>query len=363
MEFNVQGLLNKLTVVNFDSILAQIISWANRPEQDKDGATLRQVVKLILGQAKEDAVFSGTYARLCSRIADRVSPRIQDEFSRNSQRQSITGGMLFRTYLIDQCQEDFEGRWDTHRATLALSRSIKGKTTAITPNFSGEKGLRSDEHDMTRKANRQCVGLVQFMGELFKLQLLTEYAIHECIKKLLSDIVNPEEGDIEGLCKLLATIGQTLDTPNARNRMDGHFERIQKMAKSGHLGFRMQFMLLDMIELRARYWQLRHANPLSILAHPNSSREGSGRRNVARGGSRRGEHRGNSVTESDGWNVTGGAGTSRPVVRAGDLSQFGRISKPTGIQFGPSSVFNRKTTKPNLSPRTKPNETGVRQLP
>ncbi|KAH7312137.1 armadillo-type protein [Rhizoctonia solani] len=262
MEFEVQMLLNRLTVVNFDSISVQIISWANRSEQHKNEATLRLIVKLILVQVKEDSVFSGTYARLCSRIVDRVSLRIQDELSRNSQGQPITGGMLFRAYLLDQCQEDFGGGWDTHRAAIALSRSIKGKRTAITSNFSGEKRLHSDEHDMTRKANRQCAGLVRFMGELFKLQLITERVTHECIKALLSNTVNPEEGDIEGLCKLLATVGQTLDTPNARNRVDDHFERIQKMAKSGHLCFRMQFMLLNMIELRARYWQPRHANHL-----------------------------------------------------------------------------------------------------
>ena len=38
---------------------------------------------------------------------------------------------------------------------------------------------------------------MKFIGELFKLQMLTERIMHECIKKLLSNVDNPEEEEIE----------------------------------------------------------------------------------------------------------------------------------------------------------------------
>jgi translation initiation factor 4G len=64
-----------------------------------------------------------------------------------------------------------------------------------------------------------------------------------------------------------------------------------------------------------------------------------------RGGSRRGSDRG-SGEGPDGWAVADGT-APRPPPRAGDLSQFGKIYKPTAnasMTFGLSSVFNKKDT-------------------
>ena len=67
--------------------------------------------------------------------------------------------------------------------------------------------------------------------------------MHECIKKLLSNVVNPEEEEIESLCKLLTTVGQSLDNAKARNHMDIYFERMQEMARGSNINSRMQYML------------------------------------------------------------------------------------------------------------------------
>ncbi|CAE6421686.1 unnamed protein product, partial [Rhizoctonia solani] len=244
--------------------------------------------------------------------------------------------MLFRKYLLNRCQEDFERGWSAKEAALAAAalKSGEDKAAEAASEGNGEAVLYSDEYYAAAKAKRQGLGLVRFIGELFKLQMLTERIMHECIKKLLSNVVNPEEEEIESLCKLLTTVGQSLDNPKARNHMDIYFERMQEMAKGGNINSRMQFMLLDVIEFRARHWQARSALPRPPAASQDSSRD-DGRHNVTRTGSRRGEPRGGNA-EPDGWNVASGAGTTRPPARAGDLSQFGKIQKPTGIQFGPS---------------------------
>ncbi|KAM6502679.1 hypothetical protein JOM56_002656 [Amanita muscaria] len=64
----VKALLNKLTMENFDSISDQIIQWANRSENQKDGRTLAQVVRLVLGKATDEAMWSEMYARLCRKM-------------------------------------------------------------------------------------------------------------------------------------------------------------------------------------------------------------------------------------------------------------------------------------------------------
>ena len=84
---------------------------------------------------------------------------------------------------------------------------------------------------------------MKFIGELFKLQMLTERIMHECIKKLLSGVDNPEEEETESLCKLLTTVGHALDTSKARRHMDVYFSRMKELAKSNNVTSRIQFML------------------------------------------------------------------------------------------------------------------------
>ncbi|EUC57437.1 eukaryotic translation initiation factor 4 [Rhizoctonia solani AG-3 Rhs1AP] len=342
VDHKVRALLNKLTLDKFDSIAGQIIDWANKSEQEDDGATLKQVVELILEQAKEDTVYSEAYARLCRRIMNQISPNVQDKSIGDSQGQLITGEKLFRKYLLGRCQDDLERKLGTESITLAAFALQLGQDKNAEIGSEGESKRMAyfNEYYAKAKSKRRRLGLVRFIGELHKSQMLTDRIIHECIKKLLANNIDPKEEEIESLCEFLLTVGQNLDSPKARNHMDIYFERMQEMVKGNKLSPRIQFMLLDVIELRERHWQHRHAVSRSIPLHQPSTRNDSGRRAVTRGGTRRSEYHGNA-TEPDGWNITGGAGASRPSTRAGDLSQFGRISKPTGIQFGPSSVFKR----------------------
>lgn len=71
---------------------------------------------------------------------------------------------------------------------------------------------------------------------------------------------------------------------------------------------------------------------------------------MSRGGSRRGGDR-NEYPQvgPDGWAVAGGnSGPPRPPPKAGDLSNFGKISKGSGpMTFGPSSVFAGKKDAEN----------------
>ena len=53
--------------------------------------------------------------------------------------------------------------------------------------------LYSDEYYAAQKAKRQGLGLIKFIGELFKLQMFTERIMHECVKKLLGNVDNTEE--------------------------------------------------------------------------------------------------------------------------------------------------------------------------
>ncbi|KAI0669667.1 hypothetical protein C8Q78DRAFT_1041469 [Trametes maxima] len=363
----VRALLNKLTMERFDSISDQIIAWANRSEKEQDGRTLIQVIRLVFEKATDEATWSEMYARLCRKMMEQISPNVRDDGIKNAEGKPIAGGQLFRKYLLNRCQEDFERGWVAKEATAAAAATKatedQAAKAAAEDSKDGESALYSDEYYAAQKAKRQGLGLIKFIGELFKLQMLTERIMHECVKKLLGNVENPEEEEIESLCKLLTTVGRILDTPKARAHMDVYFSRMKELCKSPNVNSRMQFMLQDVIELRDRQWIPRNqaAAPTTIAA----LREQMEKEKVAqekdamnrtlsmsRGGSRRGGDRGeHQQVGPDGWAVAGGPAT-RQASKAGDLSQFGKINKSAPMTFGPSSIFQKDKTKsrePTLS--------------
>ena len=289
VERKVKALLNKLTMEKFDSISDQIISWANKSENEKDGRTLIQVIKLVFEKATDEATWSEMYARLCRKMMEQISPKVQDDGIKNNDGKPITGGQLFRKYLLNRCQEDFERGWVAKEAAAAAAATKAIEDEAVKAANEGkgdqkeEYALYSEEYYIAQKAKRRGLGLIKFIGELFKLQMLTERIMHECVKKLLGNVDNPEEEEIESLCKLLTTVGKSLDTQKARAHMDVYFSRMKELTKSLHVTPRMQFMLQvssflysfypcvmmiqqDILELRERKWISRQSHGLSAPA-------------------------------------------------------------------------------------------------
>ena len=55
--------------------------------------------------------------------------------------------------------------------------------------------------------------MCRFIGELYKLRMLTETIMHDCLFKLLRSC---DEDNLECLCQLLMTIGQELDNKQSK---------------------------------------------------------------------------------------------------------------------------------------------------
>ncbi|KAF9031260.1 ARM repeat-containing protein [Hymenopellis radicata] len=253
VELKVKGLLNKLTMEEFDSISDQIIAWANKSENEKDGRTLYQIMRLVFEKATEDAASSEMYARLCRKMMERISNRVRDDGGTKGKGGApMTGGRLFCKYLLNRCQEDFERGWVAKDATAAAAARRPGQDEAI--KAGNEKKEGGEEYYAAQKAKRQGLRLIKFIGELFKLYMLTELIMHKCVKKLLGNIDNPEEEEIESLCTLLATVGEMLDTQKARAYMDVYFSRMKELKRSSNVSSRMQSMLQNVIELREYRW-------------------------------------------------------------------------------------------------------------
>lgn len=239
----VKAALNKMTPEKFDRIADQILEIAAQSKHESDGRTLRQVIQLTFEKATDEAHWAPMYAMFCGKMLRSMSPDIKDENIKDKNGEIVVGGNLFRKYLLNRCQEEFERGWKVN-----LPAPKEGETQ--------EAAMLSDEYYIAAAAKRRGLGLVKFIGELFKLGMLTERIMHECVKKLVDYEGTPEEAEVESLTSLLRTIGRQLDDPEskAHARMDVYFERIKSTMELPDLPSRLRFMLLDIIDLRRNGW-------------------------------------------------------------------------------------------------------------
>ncbi|KAF2133426.1 hypothetical protein P153DRAFT_156723 [Dothidotthia symphoricarpi CBS 119687] len=238
----VKAALNKMTPEKFDKISDQILEIAAQSKDETDGRTLRQVIQLTFEKACDESHWSSMYAKFCSRMLATMSMEIRDENVRDKHNNPVVGGALFRKYLLNRCQEEFERGWEINLPEA--------------PEEGKEATMLSDEYYIAEAAKRKGLGLIQFIGELYKLGMLTLRIMHECVLKLLDFEGMPDESAIESLVKLLRTVGATMEAAEAGPKMiNMYFERVEKVMNMDGLPSRLRFMLLDIVDLRRAGWK------------------------------------------------------------------------------------------------------------
>lgn len=211
--------LSKLTAEgeDFDTLSDHLVEWANVSKDETDAATLRLVARMICEKAIDDAAYVEIYGHLCRKLMEKIDPAISSPNSTSSiTGQPIMGGNLFRSHVLNLCQEKWESSYDAQ---------WRG----------GGVALFSDDYFFVEKAKRQRKALTRFMCMLFQQDMLTERVMHECIKMCLANIKTPAESDIECLCCLLMTVGGRMDTLRARDHMDVYFTRMELLLEEPNL--------------------------------------------------------------------------------------------------------------------------------
>lgn len=226
----IKGILNKLTPQNFDKLFVQV------QEAKIDSATtLTGVISQIFDKALMEPTFCEMYAEFCVKLAADLP-----EFNENDEK------ITFKRVLLNKCQEEFErGEREQQEAEKDEEEHVEVKMTA------------EEREEKRLKARRRMLGNIRFIGELYKKSMLTERIMHECIKKLLGEYQNPDEEDVEALCKLMSTIGRIIDHHKAKEHIDAYFRRMESLSNNSKLSARIRFMLKDVIELRRNDWQER----------------------------------------------------------------------------------------------------------
>merc|ERR550532_99682 len=87
--------------------------------------------------------------------------------------------LTFRAILLTKCQKEFESdtivEGDLDKRRKELETADEDKKAELT--------LELDR--ATTQARRRSMGNIRFIGELYKLKMLTENIMHDCIFKLL----------------------------------------------------------------------------------------------------------------------------------------------------------------------------------
>ncbi|RKF58884.1 putative eukaryotic translation initiation factor 4 gamma [Erysiphe neolycopersici] len=351
----VKAALNKMTPEKFDKIADQIFTIASQSKDEADGRTLRQVIQLTFEKATDEAHWASMYAKFCKRMLETMSSEIKDETILDKNGEVVSGGNLFRKYLLNRCQEEFERGWKIDLPEKPEGQRGEEKTE--------EAALLSDEYYIAAAAKRRGLGLVQFIGELYKLGMLTERIMHECVKKLVDYTGVPDEAEVESLTKLLKTIGSNLDNSDkGRQFMDAYFERIRNMITTPKLPSRLRFMLMDINDLRRAGWASKESNkgPKTLdevrieAEHAAAQKAMESARNSQRGGgggsgNRMSMGRGDSRSFSNQYSIPPMSDTQRNIVPIDDIKKLSiknnnSRSSDSNRQLVPSSMFSKSSS-------------------
>ena len=240
----VKAALNKMTPEKFDKISDQILEIAAQSKNESDGRTLRQVIQLTFEKACDEAHWAGMYAQFCHKMLTAMSAEIRDETIKDKNGNPVVGGALFRKYLLNRCQEEFERGWQAN-----LPDKPEGETQ--------EAVLLSEDYYVAAAAKRRGLGLIQFIGQLYKLRMLTLRIMHECVMRLLNFEGAPDEAAVENLTTLLRAVGASMEEEDqGRQLITTYFTRIEDvLLKSDALPSRPKFMIMDLNDLRKSGWK------------------------------------------------------------------------------------------------------------
>uniref|UniRef100_A0A3B3XKC5 Eukaryotic translation initiation factor 4 gamma 1 n=1 Tax=Poecilia mexicana TaxID=48701 RepID=A0A3B3XKC5_9TELE len=308
----VRSILNKLTPQKFQQLMKQVQELTVDTEE-----RLKGVIDLTFEKAISEPDFSVAYANMC-RCLSGLKVITPDK----------PGATVnFRKLLLNRCQKEFEKDKDDDEIFEKKQKELEADEV--------KQRLIEELEEAKDKARRRSLGNIKFIGELFKLKMLTEVIMHDCIVKLLK---NHDEESLECLCRLLSTIGKDLDFEKAKPRMDQYFNQMEKIIKERKTTSRIRFMLQDVLDLRRNNWVPRrgdqgpktidqihkeaemeeHREHMKVQQALISKKESGGPHTPGRG----------APPQDEGWNTVP-ISKNRPI----DTSRLSKITKTPVLDF------------------------------
>lgn len=232
-------ILNKLTPENFKKLTEDVKALAINTAERVNGC-----MQMVFEKAVIEPNYTLTYAVLCKEVAQ-MGPSQSD----------------FKLIMLTHCQKHFE-------CLSNLDETKKKRQERLAKLQAAETGdavkdaellaeLKATVEEEERKERHRSVGIVRFIGELFKQEWITQNIIYNCTEVLLR---NRDEEYLECLCKLLATVGQKIDEKAQFKSCWAQLAETAEGKDKNKLSSRVRFMILDLLDLRRNKWVPRRAD-------------------------------------------------------------------------------------------------------
>lgn len=202
---NVRGILNKLSVSNFESLTEQLIEMKFSKKEH-----LECVVNIIFQKAINENSFHKLYAQICKKLIGTNVIVDNNEYK-------------FLHILITKCQHTFN-------ASISVPKD-------------GDK-------PSLFKLRDNVVGAIHLLGEFFNENILPKRIITECIDTILANIhKNTYLWNVDALCTLIKVTGDKLFIGDNKlsEKLFGKNGSILKLKNS--LQMKEKFAIMDLIDL------------------------------------------------------------------------------------------------------------------
>ncbi|KAL5490844.1 hypothetical protein EMCRGX_G016035 [Ephydatia muelleri] len=230
-----RSILNRLTPQKLTELADATLQLKINTEE-----RLRGVVDLIFTRVITETMYSGeVYANLCQVLG----PFDVETVNAKGKLKTIT----FKRLLLSKCEQEFLKDMQEDEEREAMQ---KGVETAETEEIRKQRQMELEAAGMASR--QRMLGNIRFIGELYKLKMLSESTIHECMIRLLKSSSN--EKSLECFAKLMTITGTELDKEEAKLEMDIYFSRVNDIIKKRKISKRVQFVLQDVVDLRDNQW-------------------------------------------------------------------------------------------------------------
>ncbi|EFA81954.1 type A von Willebrand factor domain-containing protein [Heterostelium album PN500] len=312
--------LNRITMDTYATLI-KTIEEITIPNEE----VLKGVAKILFEKAIIDQKYSAVYAIMSGHL-DVKFPKFENNIT-------------LKREVILNCQSVFEEKPD------------RSKFEALS---------KEDQEEQEFFIKRRTLGNIKFIGELYKHSVLAESIVIQCIKFLLGKAQESASEDIvEGVVKLITTIGKKLDADPTKPAIMTTFSTLLSISENEKFSSRARYLVLGLLDLRSERWEPKTTGMLKVNKDDHDKEErfikahggrGGDRddRDRERGRDRRGERR-DRERERDRDDRRGGDRDSTP--RKGGI--FGKGSKSDGKSDGweiagkSPKDNNKKTPKKN----------------
>ncbi|CAG0888024.1 unnamed protein product [Cyprideis torosa] len=261
LERQVRAILNKLTPQKFDTLVSKVKALKIETPQ-----ALEKVIDLVFAKAVDEPNFAEAYAKMCLEVQEKKIS-ITDEKGEKVEYK-------FKKLLLNRCQQEFELAETGDKEKKTYEERIEAAETE-----EKRKELRAEMDEAAMKVRKRYLGVIVFIGQLFKLGMLTMPIMYRCMDQLLEHWKTTLVEDyIECLCRLLTTIGYRLEfyfkaskddplrqplhktiPPNLRQenlqRLGPVLQQMKNLSDNKkELSSRVRFGLKDVIELQQNGW-------------------------------------------------------------------------------------------------------------